>query len=93
MASGLLNSSTSSISVDFTDLSPAGHTISVSALQFVPQAEGGRKLNATLLIDNGLAGQFTAKMTVSLRDLAYDEFGLFGNALDAKARKNLQVKF
>lgn len=90
---GLLNSSTSSISMDFTDITPLGHTIGISALQFLPSAEGGRKLRGTLVIDQGLGTQIVGTMTLTLRDLVYDEFGLYGNTLSPDAKKKLAVKF
>ena len=90
---GLLNSSTSSISVDFTDMVPGGHTLSISGMQFLPASEGGRKLRGIVVVDQGQANEFRTVMTVTIRDLVYDEFGIYGDRLDAEDRKKLVIKF
>lgn len=88
----LTNQSTSSIGIDFTDIT-AGHTIGVSAVQFLPAAEGGRKLTCQVIIDQGGGTPITANLKLTVRDLVYDEFGLYGNSLTADARKQLAVKY
>lgn len=89
---GLLNSSTTAISIDFSDIT-AGHTFNISGLQFLPSAEGGRKLRGLIQVDAGGGTPITCILTVTLRDLVYDEFGLFGNQLDANSRKKLVTKY
>ena len=86
--SGLLTNNSGQVLVEFDPLDPAT-TATVQALTLIPGIEGARKARGRVLIN----GTDTFEFTITYHDIAFEEFGLYGDRLTADARKRSAQRY
>ena len=88
----LLTNASGQVQVDVSAITP-DVSAAVQALSLLPNIDGGRKIKGQLYVLPTDPGEVRLDFVITIRDIAFEEFGVYGDRLDPQDRRQLALKF